>query len=381
MTILQRKLLPLLEERLEPAQIVLLLGARRVGKTMLLRHVEQRFAGKSLFMNSDTTNVQALFEPRTPEHYRKTFSQYDLLLIDEVQELPGAAENLKLLVDEVPSVRVIASGSAPIDVREVGAPLVGRSKVLYMYPLAYSEIASHENALEIAANLEERLIYGSYPRVWQLSSFAEKGEYLVNLVSSLLLKDVLAIAGVKHSSKLIDLLRLLAFQIGQEVSLPELGRQLGIDKNTVERYLDLLEKVFVIVRRQGFSRNLRKEIAKSNRWYFLDNGILNALLQNFRPLSVREDIGRLWENYFIAERIKYHTHQQQPFINAYFWRTYDQQELDLIEENGIGTGEISAFECKWSPSAKKSVPKAWNEAYPDAKVNFVHRENYGDFLE
>ncbi len=380
MKFINRVLLQQIHDRLEPGQVVLLLGARRVGKTELLRRLEQEYSGKTLYLNSETLNAQALFEPRTAEHYRKTFSAYDLLLIDEVQEMPNAAQHLKLLVDEVPSVRVLASGSAPISVREMSEPLVGRSKVLYMYPLAYAEIAAHENALELKANLEERLIYGSYPRVWQLSSYAEKGEYLINLVSSLLLKDVLAVAGVKHSSKLLDLLRLLAFQVGQEVSLPELGRQLGIDKNTVERYLDLLQKVFIIIKRQGFSRNLRKEIAKSNRWYFLDNGIMNTIIQNFRPLAVREDIGRLWENYCIAERVKAHAYSRRIFLNSYFWRTYDQQELDIVEEEGIASGGLAAFECKWSPSAKYSIPKAWKEAYPDAPVQIIHRENYPDFL-
>lgn len=380
MKFINRAVLQHVQNRLECGQVVLLLGARRVGKTELLRRVEQEFEGKTLFINSETVNAQLLFEPRTAEHYRKTFSSFDLVLIDEVQELPNAAKNLKLLVDEVPSLRVLASGSAPIGVREVGEPLVGRSKVLYMYPLAYGEIAAHENPLQIQANLEERLIYGSYPRVWQLSHYTDKAEYLDNLVSSLLLKDVLSIGGVRHSSKLIDLLRLIAFQVGQEVSLPELSRQIGIDKNTTERYLDLLQKVFVIIKRQGFSRNLRKEIAKSSRWYFLDNGIMNTIVQNFRPLSVREDVGRLWENYCVAERLKFHAYSRRMFVNSYFWRTYDQQEIDIVEEEGIATGGLAAFECKWSPTAKHSTPKAWKEAYPNVPLQVIHRENYSEFF-
>jgi len=175
-------------------------------------------------------------------------------------------------------------------------------------------------------------------------------------------------------------LRLLAFQIGQEVSLPELGRQLGIDKNTVERYLELLQRVFIIVKRQGFSRNLRKELAKSSRWYFVDNGVLNTVIQNFQPLARREDVGRLWENYCISERIKYNAYRQRVFVNSYFWRTYDQQELDLVEEEGYGSNTLVAFEFKWSPTAKQRIPVAWREAYPNAPVRYIHRENYQEFL-
>ena len=224
--------------------------------------------------------------------------------------------------------------------------------------------------------LEERLIYGSYPELIKYESNAEKAIYLNELVSSYLLKDILEHDGIKNSSKMINLLRLIAFQIGKEVSMDELGKQMGISRNTVEKYLDLLSKVFVIYKVSGFSRNLRKEITKMSKWNFYDNGIRNALIANFNPIAIRNDIGELWENYVLSERIKYQ-HYTGMIVNNYFWRTYYQQEIDWIEER---TGDLFAYEMKWKVHKKAKVPSAWKEAYPKSKFSVITQDNYLDFI-
>ncbi|TAE33679.1 MAG: ATP-binding protein [Candidatus Kapaibacterium sp.] len=384
---LNRILTQSITQKLTPAHIVILLGARRVGKTALLEHIGQQFSGSVLRLNGESLETHELFARQTAANYRKLFGATELLLLDEAQAMPNAASHLKFLVDEVPQVRILATGSAPIDVRDIGAPLVGRSTTLHLYPFSFAELSAHEHPLETRANLEERLIYGSYPGVWHCHTFAEKAAYLHEILHTYLLKDILAFETVRQSSKLLDLLRLIAFQIGQEVSLTELGTQLGMSKNTVERYLDLLEKVFVVVRRSGFAGNMRNQIAKSHRWYFVDNGIRNAVIGNFSLLASREgqEIGRLWENYCISERLKFNTSRdERRWTQSYFLRTYTQQEIDLIEcSDGSNPGIplIQAFECKWSPKAKQRIPSAWKEAYPDAPVHCLHRENYDEFFQ
>jgi predicted AAA+ superfamily ATPase len=224
--------------------------------------------------------------------------------------------------------------------------------------------------------LEQRLIYGSYPELIHLPDIEEKKDYLEGLVNSYLLKDILAYEGIKKADKIIDLLRLIAFQIGNEVSIDELSINLkGISRNTIESYLDLLSKVFVIYPVKGFSRNLRKEISKSNRWYFYDNGIRNALIRNYNPLSLRNDIGQLWENYLMSERMKINAYLKRR-VNTYFWRTYDQQEIDLVEESGT---DLAAFEFKWNKS-KVKIPTAWKNNYADATFEVICKDVYLNFV-
>jgi len=238
------------------------------------------------------------------------------------------------------------------------------------------EISGQEKRHETEANLELRLIYGSYPEVVTTRDNTRREEYLREIISSYLFKDILALEGVRYANKLVRILQLLAFQIGKEVSLAELGRQLGMSKNTVERYLDLLEKVFVIYRRTGFSQNLRKEITKNHRFYFFDVGIRNALIGNFNPLSIRNDVGELWENYVITERYKKHEYTRHT-VNSYFWRTYDKKEIDLIEEQ---MGLLSGYEIKWKNIPVKT-PRDWKASYPGADFSVIHRENYLEFIQ
>ena len=375
---IQRALLPQVEQRMKPQKVMMIFGPRRVGKTFLLKQIVQRFDGKSLVLNGEDADSVAMLEPVSIANYRHVLESVDLLAIDEAQHVPDIGKKLKLIVDEIPGIRVIASGSSSFDLKnQAGEPLVGRGTQFILLPFSQREIATVESPIESMRNLETRLLYGSYPEVVASESFAEKKEYLGDIVESYLLKDILAVDGVKNSAKMRDLLRLVAYQMGNELSYEEIGKQLGISKNTVERYLDLLQKVFVLYRLGGYSKNLRKEVAKSSKWYFLDNGVRNAVIRNFEPYQLRSDDerGALWENYIITERMK-RNHNERLGLEYYFWRTYDRQEIDLIE---TGSGVMNAFEMK---SGKKtpSAPKAFANAYPQAQFAAVNINNYLDFI-
>ena len=378
MDTIQRASQQRVEERMKPQKVMLIFGPRRVGKTFLLKQIVQSFKGKSLMLNGEDADSIAMLEPISIANYRHVLEGMDLLAIDEAQHIPDIGKKLKLIVDEVPGIRVIASGSSSFDLKnQAGEPLVGRGTQFVLLPFSQQEIATVESPLESKRNLEARLIYGSYPEVVILDTFAEKKEYLNDIVESYLLKDILAVDGIKNSAKIRDLLRLVAYQMGDELSCEEVGKQLGISKNTVERYLDLLQKVFVLYRLGGFSKNLRKEVTKSSKWYFTDNGVRNAVIRNFEPLSLRTDAdrGALWENYIITERMKRNQNERLG-LEFHFWRTYDKQEIDLIE---IGSGVMNAFEMK---SGKKSpaAPKAFAEAYPEAQFTVVNMNNYSDYI-
>lgn len=362
--------------RIEPNKAILIFGARRVGKTILLHQLLKEFKGKILLLNGEDSDAAGLLEHKSISNYRHLLEGVDLLAIDEAQNIPDIGSKLKLIVDEIGGIRVIATGSSSFDLlNKTGEPLVGRATQFYLTPFSQTEISQRENALETRQNLETRLIYGSYPEVVTLSSFEKKKEYLRDMVGAYLLKDILAIDGIKDSGKMRDLLRLIALQMGNEVSYDELGRQLGMSKNTVEKYLDLLSKVFIIYRLGAYSKNLRKEVTKAGKWYFYDNGIRNAIIGNFQPLVSRQDVGALWENYILSERIKMDRNQGLS-KEFYFWRTYDGQEIDLIE--GIGD-EISAFEIKWGEKTP-SVPIAFSKAYPETSFDIINRKNYLDWI-
>lgn len=362
--------------RIEPNKAVLIFGARRVGKTVLIRQLISNFEGKTMLLNGEDYDTLALLEERSVANYRHLLEGVDLLAIDEAQNIPDIGSKLKLIVDEIEGIRVIASGSSSFDLlNKAGEPLVGRSTQFHLTPFSQKEIAPSETALETRQNLESRLIYGSYPEVVTLDTFERKTDYLRDIVSAYLLKDILAIDGLKNSGKMKDLLRLIAFQLGNEVSYDELGKQLGMSKNTVEKYLDLLSKVFVVYRLGAYSRNLRKEVTKAGKWYFYDNGIRNAIISNFNPLSIRQDVGALWENYLIGERIKanYNGGLGKEF---YFWRTYDNQEIDLIEES---SDSLTALEFKWG-NKKPNVPGAFKDAYPNATFDVINKDNYLSYI-
>ncbi|MCB0820262.1 MAG: ATP-binding protein [Bacteroidetes bacterium] len=362
-----------LRKVLKPNKVILLLGARRTGKTWFLKELLPRLELPYLFLNGDDSSVQSVFSERTVSNYKRLVGDARLLVIDEAHRIPEIGWNLKLMVDEIEGLHIIATGSSVFDLRAgTGEPLTGRKTEIMLYPFAQMEYSKYETLAETGARLEERIIYGNYPELIHLSSNEEKEDYLREMVSSYLLRDILEFDGVRNSARVNDLLRLIAFQPGKEVSNDELSRSLGISKNTVDRYLDLLQKVFVLVKIPGFSRNLRKEVTRHPKYYFVDNGVRNALINNFNPLSLRADTGQLWENHLIMERIKYQSVKNLSQTN-YFWRTYQQQEIDWLEEKN---GQLSAFEIKWNEHKKVKIPSAFAQAYPDATFEVISRDNY-----
>lgn len=364
-----------IEKRMQRGKVMLLFGARRVGKTMLIKAIADKFQGKKLLLNGEDLTTHALLAEKTVANYTFLLNGVDLLIIDEAQNIPDIGSKLKLIVDELPNIFVIASGSSSFDLLNLtGEPLVGRSKTFYLFPFSQEEMMQVENGVEVFQHLEQKLIFGTYPQLINLDS-TDKKEYLFDLVNGYLLKDILSIDGLRNSNKMSDLLRLIAFQVGNLVSYDELGRQLGLSKNTVEKYLDLLSKVFIVYKLNAFSGNMRKEISKSAKWYFYDNGIRNALISNFSPLSIRKDVGQLWESYVLSERIKRKHFHLLP-INHYFWRTYDQQEVDLIE---MQDQQMVAYECKWSAKSSKA-PAAFLKTYPEASFSEINQQNFVDFI-
>ncbi len=365
-----------LNQFLKPNKALVIFGPRQVGKTTLLQDF---LTGTKLKYKLDTgedVRVQEALSSRNIDKLLEYASGYDLLAIDEAQKIKQAGEALKILIDKKPNLRVIVTGSSSFELAgQIGEPLTGRKITLTLFPISQQELSKLYNPRELKNKLEEFLIYGSYPEVLTAKSNDEKKRIIGEIAGSYLLKDILELDKVKNSKILLDLLRLLAFQIGNEVSLSEIARQIGLDYKTVARYIDLLEKSFVIYNLRGFSRNLRKEITKKSKYYFYDTGIRNAVIANFNPLELRDDIGKLWENFIIMERLKKRSYENI-YANNYFWRTWDQKEIDLVEDRG---GKLFAYELKWTDSAKKP-PKDWQTAYPEAKFQVINKENYLEFI-
>ena len=376
MVIYPRILLNRVIEFLQPCKVILIVGARRVGKTVFLSQIQEHIKDSTLFLNGeDMTTADLLKNPRV-EQYRQLLKGKSLLIIDEAQKVPGIGDIVKLMVDNIPEIKVILTGSSAFQLgKRFGEALTGRKYTLQLFPLCFEEFSRNENPLETLERAEDRMIFGGYPEVWRLDERIQKIAYLKELVNDYLFRDILEFENVQNASKLKDLLRLIAHQTGKDVSNHELGLQLGINKNTVDRYLYLLSKVFIIFRVQGFSKNLRKEITKSHRWYFHDNGIRNVFLANFNQPNMRNDLGSLWENYLISERVKTLSYRLD-YANTYFWRTYDQQEIDWVEEKD---GALHGYEIKWQVRRTKP-PAAWSKAYPEAKYTVIHRDNYQAWL-
>lgn len=365
-----------LVEQLVPNKVNLIFGTRRVGKTFLLKKLIANQSFKTLFLQGEDADTHQLLAQKSIANYERILRNTELLVIDEAQAIPEIGKILKLIVDTIEGLRIIVTGSSAFDLANLsGEPLTGRAFFHELYPIAQHELSAHENALQTIQNLDERLMYGGYPELWNLPVSVSKADYLKDLLNTYLLKDIIAFEGIKNSSKIRDLLRLVAFQIGKEVSLDELGKQLQMSRNTVEKYLDLCSKVFILKKIEAFSGNLRKEITKSSRWYFLDLGVRNALINDFRPLALRTDKGELWENYLISERLKYLKYNRI-LAETYFWRTYDQQEIDWLEHEN---GQLRAYEFKWKES-KAKIPKAFATTYPEATFSVINQDNYLTFI-
>ncbi len=365
-----------LKELIEPGKVVLIFGSRRAGKTTMLEHLIRDSGSGTLLVSGEDITVRSYLESQSIEKLRAFVGDHTLLAVDEAQYVDQIGLNLKLLVDHVPGLRIVATGSSAFGLaRDTGAPLAGRQHTLRLHPLSQKEIGSTEKPHETASNLEMRLLYGSYPECVLTRDIKRRELLLRELVSSYLFKDIFQLEGIRKPDRITRLVRLLAFQIGSEVSITELGTQLGMSKNTVDHYLDLLEKSFVIYSLSGFSRNLRKEISKSRRYYFWDNGIRNAAINNFNPLELRDDVGMLWENYIIGERMKRNEYTGR-FADSYFWRTYDRKEIDLVESSGT---ELHGYEIKWSDKPVRP-PKDWARSYPEATFQVINRQNYLSFI-
>lgn len=379
MNFLNRGITELFNKRVLPNKVLILLGARRVGKTAFIKNYLSTIPKEDyLQLNGEDIQDANLLKERSVANYNRLLGNTKLLVIDEAQNIPEIGLILKLIVDSIDGIKVIVTGSSVFDLsNKLGEPLVGRKNTIYLFPFAQMEFSKQENYKTTTSKLEERMLFGSYPELEQYPDWTDKINYIKEIINSYLLKDILVFEGIKHSDKIYDLLRLIAFQVGKEVSVQELANNLQISKNTVANYLDLLTKVFILHKVEGFSRNLRKEITKSNRWYFYDNGIRNGIINNFNRLEERNDVGELWENYLVTERIKFQNYNQKSVSN-FFWRTYDQQELDWLEEEN---GKLSGFEFKWNENRKAKIPTAFAKAYPDATFEVINKQNYLEFIQ
>jgi len=353
---------------------IIVLGPRQVGKTTMLKNLAID-PDEILWMNADELDVQQLFSGISSSGIKMLMGKKKILVLDEAQRIENIGLKLKLITDNLPDIQVIATGSSSFDLaNRINEPLTGRKWEYNLFPLSYQEMINHHGILEENRLLAHRLVYGYYPEI--VSNPGEEEERLKLISHSYLYKDVLLWERIHKSDKLVRLLQALAFQIGSQVSYTELGSICGMDAKTIEKYISLLEQAYVIFRLPSFSRNLRNELKSSRKIYFYDNGIRNAVINNFNPVGLRNDIGFLWENYLVSERQKYNAYNQLN-KSSFFWRTVNQQELDLIEEFG---GQLHAYEFKWNSRKKVKLTKTFQNAYPEATFQVITQDNIHEFL-
>lgn len=372
----KRDLQSVIQERCFQGKAIILLGARQVGKTTLLKKIIQEQHVDALYLNCDEPQTISALTNCNLKELQMIVGANKFVVIDEAQKVDNIGLTLKLIVDNMPDVQVVATGSSAFELRNcLNEPLTGRKYEYQMFPISSNEIYQSSGYIDLKGALETRLIYGSYPDI--LSHANDARELLRMLTDSYLYKDILATDNLRKPDVLDKLLRALAFQVGCEVSYNELAQIVGTDSKTVERYIELLEKCYIIFRLHGLSRNLRNELKKAKKIYFYDNGVRNAVIQQFAPLELRNDVGALWENFFISERIK-RNHYQQNYCNAYFWRTKSQLEIDYIEEQN---GQMTAFEMKWNPKkGNTAIPDAFINAYDVKETIIITPDNYLDYL-
>lgn len=369
-----RKMSDLIAEKMFLGKAIIIIGARQVGKTTLLKESLKGAEGV-LWLNGDELETRTLMENITVERYRSMLGGNRILVIDEAQRISDIGLKCKLVTDNFPDVQLIVTGSSSLDLaNKVNEPLTGRKWEYRLFPLSYAELAAHHGAMQEWKKLPIRLVYGSYPDV--VCNPGHEREILGNLADSYLYKDILEWERIKRPDKIVRLLQALAYQVGSEVSTNELSRMVELDRATVEKYINLLEQAQVIFRLGAFSRNLRTEIKSSRKIYFYDNGIRNALIGNLSDIEMRQDAGALWENYMVSELQKKNAYTLR-FARPYFWRTTQQQEIDYLEEQD---GRLTAYEFKWNPSKKARISKTFTSAYPDTTIHTINRENYMDFL-
>lgn len=366
-----------IKAHIRPNKVLVVYGPRQIGKTTLIKNYLSTQQKSYIYKTGDDLAFAHDFGQCSLALLQSIVPEKTLLVIDEAQKIPNIGRALKLVVDNIPDVSIVVTGSSSFDLaNRTGEALTGRKTVCTLFPLSLQELLDVHTKYDINTQLSDYLIYGLYPEVVCLKNYREKMDKVTEIAHSYLLKDILDFDTVKNSRILLDLLKLIAFQIGQEVSTTELSKTLGVDKKTVLRYLDLLEKSFVLFSLRGFSRNLRKEVSKMAKYYFYDLGVRNALIANFNQLSLRNDVGQLWENFMIIERMKRNAYMHQP-VSYYFWRTYDQKEIDFLEERA---GQLFGYECKWQPQ-KVKAPKDWLETYSPAGFEVISKEHYWDFVQ
>jgi predicted AAA+ superfamily ATPase len=358
-------------------KIIVLYGARQVGKTTLIRQIIDDLGYKTRYINADLLKYHDVLSSRDIKQLSGLVNGYDLLFIDEAQRIDNLDINLKIMHEEIPGLRIVATGSSSLDLAyKINDSLAGRKATYTMYPLSLSEISGFMSPFDIKDNLEDFLLYGLYPEVFTTSGLNDKLEVLEEITNSYLYKDVLELANVRNSRVIHMMLELLAYRVGSEISINKLSQEVGMSREAVIRYLDLLEKSFVIFRLPGYSRNLAKEVKKMDKYYFYDLGIRNMLIEDFRPVDRRQDIGGMWENFIIAERMKY-IRNRGGRNRFYFWRVYTGGEVDLVETLGK---KIKGFEIKYSNKKITKPSKTWLEIFKDAEYHTINRDNFLDFL-
>jgi len=370
--LIERIIKKTISEKLFKGKTIVLIGARQVGKTTLIREV---LRGKDyLFLDGDDPLVkQRLTNPNTKE-IETIIGNSEIIFIDEAQRIENIGITAKIIHDQFKNMQLIMSGSSAFELRnQTNEPLTGRKFEYFLFPVSYEEYEKTVGYLDAAKDLENRLIYGSYPDV--INNKGEEREMLNEITQSYLFKDILSFANIKKPEILEKILQALAFQIGSEVSYNEIAQLTGVDKNTVSSYIHLLELSYIVYPLTSFSRNLRNEIKTNQKIYFYDNGIRNAIIQNFNPIQLRNDIGALWENFLMSERLK-RNHYHQKYCNRYFWRTKQQQEIDYVEE---ADGKITGFEFKWNPKTKANIPANFVQTY-NARVEIISKENFREFI-
>jgi len=370
-----RALTAVLKSRLKDERALLLLGARRTGKTTIIKDL-LKSEENSLFLNGDEKQTRALLsEDTNTESLRNILAGYKVVFLDEAQRIADIGIKLKLITDGIPEIKLIATGSSAFELaNKIKEPLTGRKWEFRLYPFSFAEMVNHHGWLKERQLLHHRLVYGYYPEV--VNSPGKEKIILNELSEDYLYKDILMWQGIKRADKLEQLLQALAYQVGHEVTYHQLGKLIGLDNQTIEKYISLLEQCFVIFRLPAFTRNIRKEIKRGRKIYFFDNGIRNSILANYQPIELRNDIGALWENFLVSERIKWNENRQY-FCNSFFWRTTDQQEIDYIEEaNGI----IQAYEFKWNQQKRKRLPDIFDKTYPGSSFEILHQDNFDHFL-
>lgn len=372
---IERLLENIIVQKIGRKKAIIILGARQTGKTTLLKKILTDQTETSLFLNADLPVVQQQLENPSVNNLKQLFGKAKLIFIDEAQRIQNIEITLKIIVDEIPDVQLIVTGSSAFELSNtVNEPLTGRKLEYQIFPISWKELVEHTNYFDSLSQLQQRIIFGMYPDV--ISNLGEEKETLLNLTQSYLYKDIMAFQQIRKPEFVQKLLQALAFQIGNEVSYNELSNLLQIDRKTIIHYIDLLEKSFVIFRLSSFNRNLRKELSTKTKIFFYDTGIRNALIGDFRMFDLRYDKGALWENFLVAERKKANQYNLR-YVNSYFWRTHQKQEIDYIEETD---GRLYAYEFKWNKNAKYKIPKTFADAYENANVELVTSDNFHQFL-